>query len=57
MQGPRVPSLVEEIRSHMPRGATKKKKSGRKENGGDGMEIRAEDQEAMSRSLLVPGDS
>lgn len=56
MQGPRVPSLVEEIRSHMPWGATKKK-SGGKENGGDGMEIRAEDQEAMSRSLLVPGDS
>lgn len=40
----------------MPWGATKKK-SGGKENGGDGMEIRAEDQEAMSRSLLVPGDS
>ena len=30
---------------------------GRKENGGDGMEIRAEDQEAMSRYLLVSGDS
>lgn len=27
MQRPRVPSLVEEIRSHMPRGATKKKKT------------------------------
>ena len=38
-------------------GSHQKKKSGRKENGGDGMEIRAEDQEAMSRSLLVPGDS
>lgn len=51
MQGPRVPSLVEEIRSHMPRGTTKKKKknSQGKKNGGDGMEIRAEDQEAMSR--------
>ena len=50
MQRPRVPSLVEEIRSHMPRGATKKKKNSRgKKNGGDGMEIRVEDQEAMSR--------
>lgn len=29
---------------------------GRKENGGDGMEIRAEDQEALSRHL-VSGDS
>ena len=33
----------------MPRGATKKKNSRGKKNGGDGMEIRVEDQEAMSR--------